>query len=199
MPGSRWTTTQEHEVATRQPIVKRVNHPLAGPLEFECRVLHIPESGQRLIVYCAAPGSPPPRPGRARACCHGLVLTRDNYSQPGRRDRCCLTIGGSVSAGCDQTVKPAAVARLESSSWRPTSHGPRRQPPERSCRATGAGTPSRSWLFDRRFMLLASGIELVPGLWWMFRRPRTSYFARRESLYSLMDASGMAALRTEGR
>jgi transcriptional regulator with XRE-family HTH domain len=49
---------QEHEVATRKPIVKRVDHPLAGPLEFECRVLHIPESGQRLIVYCAAPGSP---------------------------------------------------------------------------------------------------------------------------------------------
>ena len=49
---------QEHEVATRQPIVKRVNHPLTGPLEFECRVLHIPDTGQRLIVYCAAPGSP---------------------------------------------------------------------------------------------------------------------------------------------
>jgi transcriptional regulator with XRE-family HTH domain len=49
---------QEHEVATKKPIVKRVDHPLAGPLEFECRVLHIPESGQRLIVYCAAPGSP---------------------------------------------------------------------------------------------------------------------------------------------
>ncbi len=49
---------QEHEVATRHPTVKRVDHPLTGPLEFECRVLHIPESGQRLIVYCAAPGSP---------------------------------------------------------------------------------------------------------------------------------------------
>jgi transcriptional regulator with XRE-family HTH domain len=49
---------QEHDVATRKPIVKRVDHPLTGPLEFECRVLHIPESGQRLIVYCAAPGSP---------------------------------------------------------------------------------------------------------------------------------------------
>ncbi len=48
---------QEHEVATKKPIVKRVDHPLTGPLEFECRVLHIPESGQRLIVYCAAPGS----------------------------------------------------------------------------------------------------------------------------------------------
>jgi len=47
----------EHEVESRHPIVKRVAHPLAGPLEFECRVLHIPETGQRMIVYCAAPGS----------------------------------------------------------------------------------------------------------------------------------------------
>jgi hypothetical protein len=28
------------------------------PLEFECQVLHIGETGQRLIAYCAAPGSP---------------------------------------------------------------------------------------------------------------------------------------------
>jgi hypothetical protein len=49
---------QAHEVESRRPIVKRVAHPLAGPLEFECRVLHIPDTGQRLIVYCAAPGSP---------------------------------------------------------------------------------------------------------------------------------------------
>jgi hypothetical protein len=31
--------------------------PPAGPLEFECQVLHIAETGQRLVVYCAAPGS----------------------------------------------------------------------------------------------------------------------------------------------
>jgi hypothetical protein len=36
---------------------KRINHPQAGPLEFECQVLHITETGQRLIAYCAAPGS----------------------------------------------------------------------------------------------------------------------------------------------
>ena len=35
----------------------RVHHPQAGPLEFECQVLHIAETGQRLIAYCAAPGS----------------------------------------------------------------------------------------------------------------------------------------------
>jgi hypothetical protein len=41
-------------------MLKHVNHPLTGtqkPLEFECQVLHIAETGQRLIAYCAAPGS----------------------------------------------------------------------------------------------------------------------------------------------
>jgi transcriptional regulator with XRE-family HTH domain len=47
-----------HEVESRRPIIKRVTLPLAGPLEFEYQVLHIPDIGQRLIVYCAAPGSP---------------------------------------------------------------------------------------------------------------------------------------------
>src|SRR5215468_5775807 len=48
----------EQDVQTRRPLVKRVEHPMAGPLEFECQVLHIPDTGQRLITYCAAPGSP---------------------------------------------------------------------------------------------------------------------------------------------
>jgi transcriptional regulator with XRE-family HTH domain len=47
----------EHEVEVRGPMLKHVLHPLAGPLEFECQVLHIAETGQRLIAYCAAPGS----------------------------------------------------------------------------------------------------------------------------------------------
>ena len=46
-----------HEVETRRPLIKRVDHPLTGPLEFECQILHIPDTGRRLIVYCAAPGS----------------------------------------------------------------------------------------------------------------------------------------------
>jgi hypothetical protein len=46
-----------HEVEVRAPMLKRLSHPQAGPLEFECQVLHIAETGQRLIVYCAAPGS----------------------------------------------------------------------------------------------------------------------------------------------
>jgi transcriptional regulator with XRE-family HTH domain len=48
---------QEHEVAQRRPVIKRIAHPAAGPLEFECQKLHIPSTGQWLIVYCAAPGS----------------------------------------------------------------------------------------------------------------------------------------------
>jgi transcriptional regulator with XRE-family HTH domain len=46
------------EVEVRRGMVKRVDHPAAGPLEFECQVLHISDSDQRMIVYCAAPGSP---------------------------------------------------------------------------------------------------------------------------------------------
>ncbi len=44
----------EHEVEERAPMLKFIDHPQAGPLEFECQVLHIAGTGQRLIVYCAA-------------------------------------------------------------------------------------------------------------------------------------------------
>jgi len=47
----------EHEVEVRGPMLKHVDHPLVGHLEFECQVLHIAETGQRLIAYCATPGS----------------------------------------------------------------------------------------------------------------------------------------------
>jgi transcriptional regulator with XRE-family HTH domain len=47
----------EHEVAARHPMTKRVDHPLTGPIEFECQVLHIQDTDQRLIAYIAAPGS----------------------------------------------------------------------------------------------------------------------------------------------
>ncbi len=47
----------EQEVEVRGPMLKHVLHPLACPLEFECQVLHIAETGQRVIAYCAAPGS----------------------------------------------------------------------------------------------------------------------------------------------
>ncbi|MEV6365764.1 helix-turn-helix transcriptional regulator [Micromonospora musae] len=48
----------EHDVAERHPVVKRVPHPELGPLEFECRVLYVPETDQRLITYVPEPGSP---------------------------------------------------------------------------------------------------------------------------------------------
>ncbi|RNL86646.1 XRE family transcriptional regulator [Halostreptopolyspora alba] len=48
----------EHDVEVRRGVRKRVEHPRIGPLEFECQVLHIQDSDQRLIVYCADPGSP---------------------------------------------------------------------------------------------------------------------------------------------
>jgi hypothetical protein len=47
----------EHEVEERGPMMKRVVHPQAGPQDFECQVLHIAHTGQRLIAYCAAPGA----------------------------------------------------------------------------------------------------------------------------------------------
>ncbi|WFF03132.1 helix-turn-helix transcriptional regulator [Micromonospora sp. WMMD964] len=47
----------EHDVAERRPVVKRVPHPELGPLEFECRVLHVQETDQRMIVYVPEPGS----------------------------------------------------------------------------------------------------------------------------------------------
>ena len=56
---------ESHEVEVRGPMLKRVDHPRAGPLEFECQVLHIAETGQRVIAYCAAPGSPTARAFRA--------------------------------------------------------------------------------------------------------------------------------------
>ena len=48
----------DHDVEVRRRIVKRVAHPEIGPLEFECQVLHVPDTDQRLIVYVAEPGSP---------------------------------------------------------------------------------------------------------------------------------------------
>ena len=48
---------EECDVEVRGPMLKHVDHPQAGPLEFECQLLHVAETGQRIIAYCAAPGS----------------------------------------------------------------------------------------------------------------------------------------------
>ena len=47
----------EQRVEERRRMVKRIDHPSAGSLEFECQILHVPDSDQRLIIYCAEPGS----------------------------------------------------------------------------------------------------------------------------------------------
>jgi hypothetical protein len=48
----------DHEVRVRRPVVKRFVHPVAGPLEFDCQVLDIRDTDQRLVLYAAAPSSP---------------------------------------------------------------------------------------------------------------------------------------------
>ncbi len=57
----------EHDVQVRRGVRKTVVHPAAGPLEFECQLLHISDSDQRMIVYCADPGSPTEAAFRALA------------------------------------------------------------------------------------------------------------------------------------
>lgn len=52
--AAMWATG---DVEVRHPMVKRVDHPLTGPIEFECQVMHIQDTDQRLIAYVAAPGS----------------------------------------------------------------------------------------------------------------------------------------------
>ncbi|MEV0366917.1 helix-turn-helix transcriptional regulator [Nocardia fusca] len=45
------------DVAVRRTHRKQVPHPEFGVLDFECQVLDIPDTDQRIIVYCAAPGT----------------------------------------------------------------------------------------------------------------------------------------------
>ena len=66
----------EQEVEERRHIVKRFNHPVAGQLEFECHVLPVPDTDQRLVVYCAEPGSPTQAAFRRLATHELLPLTR---------------------------------------------------------------------------------------------------------------------------
>ncbi|MGV9413909.1 helix-turn-helix transcriptional regulator [Nocardia sp. NPDC003693] len=50
-----WDT---HDVEVRRGHAKHIDHPALGPLDFECQVLHVADTDQRIIVYCPAPGSP---------------------------------------------------------------------------------------------------------------------------------------------
>ena len=75
-----------HEVEERGPMLKHVHHPLAGPLEFECQVLHIAGTGQRLIAYCAAPGSPTEAGFRLLAASQAPVLAFTGRTRQRRSD-----------------------------------------------------------------------------------------------------------------
>lgn len=84
--ASMWN---DHEVAARRNITKAFNHPVAGPVEFECQVLQVADSDQRIIAYCAAPGSATyrafvrladraPRPTATTTCTHSTEDTPTN-------------------------------------------------------------------------------------------------------------------------
>jgi hypothetical protein len=47
----------EHDVAVRRSARKRLRHPVAGLLEFDCEVLGAPEHDQRLVIHVAPEGS----------------------------------------------------------------------------------------------------------------------------------------------
>jgi hypothetical protein len=72
----------EHEVAVRRSVTKRIDHPVVGRIEASCQVLHIPETDQRLVLYVATPGTPfhdalqrlrALEPGPGVAACTGVV------------------------------------------------------------------------------------------------------------------------------
>ena len=48
----------EHEVAVRRTVTKRIDHPVAGCIEASCQVLHIPDTDQRVVLYVVTPGTP---------------------------------------------------------------------------------------------------------------------------------------------
>lgn len=45
------------EVQVHRRMAKRIEHPLAGPLAFECQVLRVEDTDQRMITYVAPEGS----------------------------------------------------------------------------------------------------------------------------------------------
>jgi hypothetical protein len=51
---ARW---EEHQVCVKRSQTKVVRHPVVGELTLDCQVLEIPECGQRVVFYSAAPGT----------------------------------------------------------------------------------------------------------------------------------------------
>jgi hypothetical protein len=46
------------DVQERRGFGKRVHHPSLGTLEFACQVLLVPDTDQRVMMYCPEPDSP---------------------------------------------------------------------------------------------------------------------------------------------
>jgi hypothetical protein len=47
----------EHDVAAKHPRTKRLQHPEVGVMTLDCQTLLDTDTGQRLLVFTAAPGS----------------------------------------------------------------------------------------------------------------------------------------------
>ncbi|QLY33544.1 helix-turn-helix domain-containing protein [Nocardia huaxiensis] len=61
-----------HDVEVRRAHHKRVEHPALGLLEFECQVMTISDTDQRMIVYCAAPDTATAAVFRSLAAAHSV-------------------------------------------------------------------------------------------------------------------------------
>jgi len=49
---------EERTVGVRRGNVKRIDHPVVGPVDLHCDVLIVPETDQKVVLYTAAPGTP---------------------------------------------------------------------------------------------------------------------------------------------
>jgi transcriptional regulator with XRE-family HTH domain len=47
----------DHDVAVRRQVHKTLRHPVVGPIDVDCQVLHVPDADQKLVTLLAAPGS----------------------------------------------------------------------------------------------------------------------------------------------
>ncbi|MFD0687187.1 helix-turn-helix transcriptional regulator [Actinomadura fibrosa] len=52
------TVWHDHRVGVHRSMSKRLRHPVAGDIEVECSVLHVPGRDQRVVLYTATPGTP---------------------------------------------------------------------------------------------------------------------------------------------
>ncbi|MFL1378150.1 helix-turn-helix domain-containing protein [Nocardiopsis protaetiae] len=93
-------------VRERRGFTKRMDHPVVGPLEFECQVLHVPDGDQRVMLYCPEPGSATERallrlPGQAPPNPDGAPVFRPGRAPCGPGDVVEVPAPGAVrrSAG----------------------------------------------------------------------------------------------------